>query len=230
MINVLIVEDDPMVAELNRRYLERVEGFVAVGVVKTAAAALQFLATEAVDLLLLDIFMPGMNGLALLNEIRARQQRLDVILVTAASDQDSIEQALRHGAVDYMIKPFEYGRFQAALDAYKRRRELMQGPRSINQRELDEIVLQRRATVEAELPKGLDRTTLRRIWACILQRSEPFTADSMAHEVGISLGSMRKYLRYLQKLEMLEAQVGYGTVGRPVYRYQRLAGAAETGL
>lgn len=106
----------------------------------------------------------------------------------------------------------------------------MQGPRSINQRELDEIVLQRRATVEAELPKGLDRTTLRRIWACILQRSEPFTADSMAHEVGISLGSMRKYLRYLQKLEMLEAQVGYGTVGRPVYRYQRLAGAAETGL
>ncbi len=231
MIKVLIVEDDPMVAELNRRYLERVPGFAAAGLVKNGGDALVFLERQPVDLILLDIFMPGMNGLDLLTSIRGKGYKVDVILVTAASDQDSIEAALRSGAVDYMIKPFEYSRFQAAMEAYKKRRRLMNSQQRLDQQELDEYVLQRRSAVgDMTLPKGLDRNTLRRIWAKISQNESEFTADGMAAEVGISLGSMRKYLKYLQQLELLAAQVGYGSVGRPVYRYRRLAGSFDIDL
>ncbi len=63
MIKVIIVEDDPMVAELNKRYIELVEGFEVQAVLHSADAALQMLDTCAVDLVLLDIFMPGMNGM-----------------------------------------------------------------------------------------------------------------------------------------------------------------------
>jgi DNA-binding NarL/FixJ family response regulator len=61
-IKVLIVEDDPRVAEFNRRYLARTEGFELVAVAGTGDEALAILAREPVDLVLLDIFMPGKNG------------------------------------------------------------------------------------------------------------------------------------------------------------------------
>lgn len=70
MIRVLIVEDDPMVAEFNKRYLEQVEGFQLVSVVSSVNEALNLLEKQTIDLILLDIFIPGMNGLDLLLLIR----------------------------------------------------------------------------------------------------------------------------------------------------------------
>jgi len=66
MIRVLIVEDDPMVAEFNRRYLAQLEGFTLAAIVRSAAEALTLLEQQEVDLILLDIFMPGINGLEFL--------------------------------------------------------------------------------------------------------------------------------------------------------------------
>ncbi len=225
MIRVLIVEDDPMVAELNRRYLENVPGFASAGKVRSGQEALSFLERhDDVELVLLDIFMPGMNGLEFLAALRAQGRGVDVILVTAADDQASIEQALRNGAVDYLIKPFEYSRFQAALEAYKKRSLSMRSAQRFDQSRIDEYLLQRSGCgCDSALPKGLDRNTLRRIWDCVAASDEEFTVESMAAQVGISLGSMRKYLKYLQGLELVSAQLGYGAVGRPVYRYRRIA-------
>ena len=62
MIQVLLVEDDPMVAELNRLYLGRIPGFELVASARSAAEALDLLRTHTVDLLLLDIFMPGTSA------------------------------------------------------------------------------------------------------------------------------------------------------------------------
>ena len=74
-------------------------------------------------LLILDIFMPTMDGLQLLGKIREHGFDVDVIIVSAANDKDKIKQALRLGAVDYIIKPFEFERFNLALNnkIYKRR-------------------------------------------------------------------------------------------------------------
>ncbi len=64
MINVLIVEDDPMVGELNKRYLTQIDGFELKGIATSFQQALDILKTEAIHLVLLDIYMPGQNGLA----------------------------------------------------------------------------------------------------------------------------------------------------------------------
>ena len=69
MIHVLIVEDDPMVAELNKSYLNRIEGFKLAGVVANGQEALDFLEKNLVSLLLLDVFMPQLDGLSLLQKI-----------------------------------------------------------------------------------------------------------------------------------------------------------------
>ena len=78
MIHVLIVEDDPMVAELNRCYLAKLEGFCLAGIAGNYLQALEKLKTDAIDLILMDIFMPGINGLELLAKIR--EPRLFAIL------------------------------------------------------------------------------------------------------------------------------------------------------
>ena len=105
MINVLIVDDDPMVAELNRRYLEEVDGFRWQGSVSTIQAAKQMLleGDAPIDLVLLDIYMQKDNGLDLLPVIRQMPNNVDVIMISSASDMPAIKKALRYGVVDYLI-------------------------------------------------------------------------------------------------------------------------------
>ena len=115
MIQVLLVEDDPMVAELNRLYLGRIPGFELVASARSAAEALDLLRTHTVDLLLLDIFMPGQSGLELMADIRRQALDMDVIFVTAARDAVTIDRALKLGAVDYLSKPFDDDELQSPL-------------------------------------------------------------------------------------------------------------------
>jgi len=217
-----------MVAELNRRYLELVTGFSLLGVVRNGQEALEFVKNNKVDLVLLDIFMPGMDGLELLAAIRREQYGVDVILVTAAHDKQSIQAALRQGAVDYLIKPFEFTRFQSALQAFKKRHELIAKQDHLCQAELDKQILAKiNDTAEAEMPKGLQRDTLKRIWQVVSQTKGSFTADELAQSVGLSQVSIRKYLKYLQSMDLLTMEMIYGGVGRPVYRYHCANTAAK---
>lgn len=221
MLKVLIVEDDPMVAELNRRYLEKVKGFSLAEIVNNSDAALTYLKTHQVDLILLDVFMPGLNGLELLSAIRRQQYGVDVILVTAARDKLSVQTALRQGAVDYLIKPFEFDRFQSALLSYKRRIELMEKEGQLCQQLLDEQVLSQHNQLDkAELPKGLDKHTMKRVWQCIVDKDDEFTAEEMSEIVGISQVSMRKYLKHLEAVNLLTVSINYGAVGRPISKYR----------
>lgn len=223
MIKVLIVEDDPMVAEFNKRYVEMVEGFALFGTASTAEEAMAILAEheEEIDLILLDVFMPGMNGLDLLSEIRRIGKGVDVIIITAACDRGSIKKALRLGAVDYIIKPFEFERLNAALLAYQNLSSLMADQDRLNQEELDQCVLYKEPPLPTQLPKGIDRNTLKLTWEKIQERSRsPFSTEEMAKYVGISRVSMRKYLDFLQQAGVLKLELMYGTVGRPVYKYR----------
>lgn len=220
VIRVLIVEDDPMVAELNRRYLERVEGFVLVAMVKTVQEALSILEKRDIDLILLDIFMPGMNGLELLTAIRERDHDVDVIVVSAASDKQTIKKALRFGAVDYLVKPFEFERFSKAVSDYRTGMVFMRKQAVINQADLDKRILHRGHAEIAALPKGIDRNTLKTVLQALQGiGAKAFTTEEMANLVGISRVSMRKYLYLLRQWEVIDMEVTYGSIGRPVYRF-----------
>ena len=76
MIRVLLVEDDPMVSKFHEHYLGQIKGFEIVDKARTGEDALDFLTTKDYDLILLDIFMPGMDGLQLLKQIRKKIKML----------------------------------------------------------------------------------------------------------------------------------------------------------
>ncbi|MFE8701540.1 response regulator [Cytobacillus sp. FJAT-54145] len=221
MIRVFIVEDDPMVAELNRRYLESIEGFKAVGTRPSVDAAKQFLKENEVDLILLDVYMPGEQGLALLPYIRQLEKKIDVILITAASDIETIQGALRFGAIDYLIKPFSFDRLKEALVSYQEKTQYVEYHPVLSQQELDEKILKKeKAHVSQQIPKGLTKHTLKIIWDELRRLGDrEFSTEDIAKLTGISRVSIRKYLNFLEEIEVLETRVCYGTIGRPINQY-----------
>lgn len=223
MINVLIVEDDPMVAALNQKYTEQLDGFRVAGVAANAQQASALLAQQEIQLILLDIHMPGLDGLAFLRRLREENLELDVILITAASDIQPIQQALRLGAVDYLIKPFEFSRFQEALAQYGKQHSRLEDKQSVNQQELDRLLHKKPPAAHPpspELPKGLTKTTLQTINEKILGTGDAaFSTEEIAESTRISRVSVRKYLKFLAEIGYLEETLVYG-VGRPIYHYR----------
>lgn len=224
-IKVLIVEDDPMVAKFNRHYLEQMKGFEYVGCAASGDEAVKMLMHQEVDLILLDIYMPHTSGLQLLSSIREQGSKTDIIVISAASDNATIRKALQNGAVDYLIKPFEFARFQAALKAYQQEFYLMH-TENLSQEQLDKLL---RYSLGAEeepsptpltIPKGLAESTLENIWNTIIQLESPlFSTEDISTRIPISRISIRKYLAFLTDAGILEMELSYGSIGRPVYKY-----------
>lgn len=219
MINVLVVEDDPMVAQLHEHYLSQIKGFELCDMCRNGDEALRLLQSRNYDLLILDVFMPSMDGLQLLAKIRENGFDVDVIIVSAANDKDKIKQALRLGAVDYIIKPFEFERFNLALNNYLKRYHIVEDQDIIEQSELDKTIIRNEKEPVVTLPKGLDKNTLSVVWKCILTFDGMFTTEEVSAKVGISRVSIRKYLEFLKSVRLLKLDLHRGSVGRPVYKY-----------
>lgn len=139
MIKVLIVEDDPMVTQLNKKYVQSVPGFIVVDTKTNGEDALIFLKTTKIDLLILDVYMPKMDGITLLEEMRKNFIKTDVILVTAAKEVVEIDKALKLGAVDYLIKPFDGNRIKTSLYNYLLRYNLLHCKETFKQEDIDRI-------------------------------------------------------------------------------------------
>ncbi|MGP4060309.1 response regulator [Halobacillus sp. H74] len=223
MIHVLIVEDDPMVADLNKKYVEQVGGFHLAAMAANVEEALRYLDECDVDLILLDVYMPGRNGLQLLKGLREKDERVDVILITAASEKEQIQKSLRLGVVDYLIKPFEFERLQGALIKYKENYAVFQDKDNVGQEEIDRIFTaqeNRQEKNRIQVPKGLTQNTLELIIRIIRKKeNRAFSTDEIAQDTEVSRVSVRKYLKFLKEIDFLEETLVYG-VGRPVYQYQ----------
>ncbi|MDZ7543237.1 response regulator, partial [Clostridium perfringens] len=83
MIKVLIVEDDPMVADINKRYIQDFQELTVARICNNGKDALEILNRNNIDLVILDVYMPKLTGIELLKEIRRREINTEVIMVTA---------------------------------------------------------------------------------------------------------------------------------------------------
>lgn len=101
-LNVLLIEDDPMVQEVNRQFIEQVHGFKVVAVSSNGQEGLQKIRQCSPDLVIMDIFMPIKDGIDTLYEIRKQQTDVDVIVISAANDQKTIRKMIQNGAFDYL--------------------------------------------------------------------------------------------------------------------------------
>ncbi|NGP58991.1 response regulator [Paenibacillus thiaminolyticus] len=222
MIQVLIVEDDPMVAKFNGMYVDKVPGFALGGTADGIEAGWEILQSRKIDLVLLDVYMANKNGLDLLVDVRKANLAIDVIVVSSANDQASVQTALRYGAVDYLIKPFDFERFQAALMRYKYRCIHMRKD-GIQQEELDALFYPgggNKGWIEETLPKGITKETFLRVLREINKLEGWFSTAALAELTGISRVSLRKYLRFLEDSNTLLSDVSYQGSGRPLQQYK----------
>ena len=218
MYTVVIVEDDPMITELNRRYAEKDGRFTVTQTFSQPRRALDWLRHNPADLVILDFYMPQMNGLEFLRAVRAAGVESDVIMITAANDAATVEALTRLGVVDYLVKPFAYERFCRALDAFCRRRSAMRG--SLDQNALDNL-LHAVPPAPAALPKGMQSQTQERVLACMRQNpGHAFTCEEIAAASGLSVVTVRRYMSFLAQQGQVSGDMNYGTGGRPCLVYR----------
>jgi two-component system, CitB family, response regulator len=224
-VKVLVVEDDPKISEIHRRFVEKVDGFQVVGVANSLADAEEFVEILEPDLILLDVFFPEGSGIDLIWKIRARQQPVDLILITAAKEITPLQDAIRGGAFDYLIKPVLFGRFQETLARYRQTRRQLAGTPQLEQQDVDRLLGARppaQAAAKEILPKGIDGITLvkvRQVFAA--PHPAGLSAEEIGRQAGMSRSTARRYLEFLVDSAWLRADLIYGSVGRPERKYFR---------
>lgn len=122
-MNVLIIEDDPMVDFIHRNYLEKTALFDSIMSSNSMASAQNILTTYAIDLILLDIHITDGNGIQFLEKWRAQHIPCEVIIISAANDGNIIRDGFHLGIIDYLIKPFTFERFQESIQQFVTHRE-----------------------------------------------------------------------------------------------------------
>ncbi|MFC7442796.1 response regulator [Laceyella putida] len=221
-IEVLIVEDDVRIAEIHRRFLDKVGGFQMTAIANSGQEAKDYLDVLKPQLVLLDVYLPDMKGMDLIWYIRQYHKEMDIIMITAAGEGEMIREALRGGVVDYLIKPVMFQRFAQTLGRYREQMRLTDRTR-LNQAELDRWLWRAESEEKrsAEVfPKGIDPVTLGKVLRTVTSMSgKGVTTEEVAVKVGVSRTTARRYLEFLVSSGRLKADLSYGSVGRPERKY-----------
>lgn len=228
MINVMIVEDDPMVREINERFLQKLEGYNLLASVGTIAEAEKLIEQIKPNLVLLDMFFSNGKGIDLLKWIREKEYNIDVIIISADKDKNTIRESLRYGVVDYLIKPFAFSRFKESLEDYKVRNKKFKDDDVIEQETIDLITFKTKEQAESKEEtyigssmKGFNKNTFEIVLTGIDKfDGEAFTADELAKKIGVSRITARRYLDYLEGKGELILELEYGKIGRPKNLYR----------
>jgi response regulator of citrate/malate metabolism len=157
MIRTLIVDDDFAVAGMHRRFVEALEGFEVAGVLERGLPVADFLAENDVDLVLLDVHLPDRSGVQVLEDLRAAGADVAVIMVSAASERDTVRRAVGQGVDGYLVKPFSREQFNERLLAFAAvHADPGAQDREALDRELDQAEIDRLVRGAAGLPPRAD--------------------------------------------------------------------------
>ncbi|MFD3485892.1 response regulator [Streptomyces sp. NPDC058665] len=220
MIDVLVVDDDIRVADINTAYVAKVAGFRVVAKAHSGAEALTRLAERPVDLILLDHHLPDRNGLSVVRELRGLGHLADVIMVTAARDVATIQSAMRHGALQYLVKPFSFAGLRTKLEAYARLRRKLESGGEAEQADVDRMFGALSAPAPPpELPKGHSPYTAEVVRQVLLGAEGPLSAHEIAESAGMSRQTAQRYLKLLERAGRVRLSLRYGETGRPEHRY-----------
>jgi response regulator of citrate/malate metabolism len=196
MIRVLVVEDDFMVAKVHAGFVARVPAFTVAGVAHTGADAVASAARLHPDLVLLDVYLPDMSGIDVLRRLREAEPDVDVLVITAAREVDTVRNALRGGVVNYLLKPFDADALRARLEQYAAT------PLSL-----------------AAAPRGLSPESAELVRRVLRGADGDLSAAQCAERSGLSRVSARRYLEHFIETGQAEVRLRYGVAGRPQRRY-----------
>ena len=221
-MKILIVDDDPMVAHINLKFANKA-GYDDVETAADIDSAKERLEKGDIDLVLLDVYLPTGKGTDILKWIRHENLNTDAILITADRSSETVEEAMNFGAVDYLIKPFDFNRFQLAMEKFERKRNGFVGKKSVEQDDIDSIFFDSASKsdkIKDMLEKGMSEKTYTAILNAIKDLSAPTTAEELGDKLGISRVSVRRYLEFMEAQGILEMKPIYGKKGRPQHLFK----------
>lgn len=221
MFHVLLIEDDPMVRQVNEQFLSKIAGIDVVGVASNGLLGMKQVLKLQPDVILMDVFMPEQDGIQTLQKIRDQGIDVDVIAVTAATDLKTIEKMRQLGVYDYIMKPFTFDRMKQTFNKYMQYKNYISSKEKLTQDELDQLLhpMHEKGHYRDVLPKGLNGATLEKILHFIGAQPDFITAVEVAEGIGLARVTARRYLDYLEKQQRVKIDIKYGGVGRPVNQY-----------
>lgn len=225
-LSVVVAEDDPKISEIQCRFIEKIEGFEVVGVGNTISETEDIIDVFQPDLVLLDIYFPDGNGLDLLWDIRKKYKHTDVICITSAKEVDVLQDAVRGGVFDYILKPMTFSRLQSTMLAFLEHRQKLKKITELDQSNVDNIIhpVQEGISVEVRIPKSIDPLTLEKVLEEVSKLGGAgVNAEDMGLRVGIGRTTARRYLEFLVSQGTLKPSLVYGSVGRPERLYFHIA-------
>ncbi len=218
MYHSIIVEDDPMVAYISESYIDKIGGVCVDKIFDNGFTALEYLKENKVDLVILDIYMPKLNGNELLRQLRFMNINVAVIMITASTEMLMLDEVLKHGVLDYLVKPFTFARFETSIQKFKAKCKLIASKDKVDQEVIDRLINieKQQESHEKELDKGLNSSTLNSIIEFLKANStEKHTCASLSKNTGLSKVTIRRYLNYIMGLGLIKSSIDYETGGRP---------------
>ena len=220
MLKALIVEDDPMVAKLNEIFLAEFDEIEVSAKIGDGQEAIEYLKANPVDLVILDVYMPIVTGIEVLKFIKQNALTCDVIMITAATETAVLDEILHLGVLDYLVKPFEKERFDAAIAGFLVRTNLIRNVGKADQKIVDNILNKKYRS--PHLDKGMTQTTLDSVQKAAKKCEGYFSCAELAEKLSLSKVTARRYLNYLVETGSLRSQVDYSTGGRPCVKYKAI--------
>ena len=220
-LTVLIVDDDFRVASLHEAFVQRVVGFQVVGNAHSSAEALELAASLHPDLVLMDIYLPDVDGLRTLQEMLQWPSPPAAMVISAANDVVNVRAALRLGVTHYLVKPFSFAqlaeRLAAFRDASARIDEL---PDEATQGDINRIFDLMRPTAVPLRPE-LSRLapTLQSVFDALYSSKTSRSAAEIAEDLGMSRATAQRSLSQLEQSGAVALELRYGRTGRPEHRY-----------
>ena len=206
-LTVLVVDDDFRVAQMHAGIVEALPGFTVVATANTLAAARE---ADPVDLALVDIYLPDGSGIDLLRELRCEK-----IVLSAATESETIRAAISAGALAYLVKPFAPTELAARLAGYARYRRILSGA-NLGPGEIDSALeaLRPRAAAQ-QAPSAAASPTKQLVLQALMSADAPLSAAEVAAEIGVSRATAQRYLAGLVSANEVKVGLRYGTTGRP---------------
>lgn len=224
MYRVIIIEDDPMVAAINRQYIENTPGFQVQEVFKSGCDAIEYLKTNDTQLVILDYYTPLMNGAEFIDQLHQMGKAPSIIMVTSANDTQIVRGLMSRGVFDYLVKPFEYQRFQAALNKFSQAQALLGNTKMcLDQDDIDRLWAPAEPSTPATgtLAKGLNDATMGLIRSFLKENpTAMYTSEQIAEQIHLSRITIRRYMNYLVETHEIASTIDYQTGGRPSIKYR----------
>lgn len=221
-MRILLVEDSLPLRTSVKVGLEHLH--YAVDAVDNGIDALRYAESQVYDLLVLDLMLPGMHGLEVLREMRARGNQSHVLILSALADTDDRVRGLQLGADDYLIKPFAFRELSARIEALLRRHSGVKQPTlSVADLELDTVAREARHAGRSLSLSSKEFAVLEALLrhrgqvlsrAQLICSSHDYQNEVSDNAIEVLISGLRKKLRQAGAGRLIETRRGFGYLVR----------------